>query len=113
MIITGGGGGGLEPGHEDGQQDGHDQENTCGQRSCGTMRSYSVNFGGEFATCCCTFTTHEERNTVKTKSRFEECFIPVLDVKPKRGWYVLCLFFKIGMSLFSPIIQKVSERALY
>jgi len=46
---------------------------------------------------------------VKTKPRFGEC-IPVLGVKPKLGWYVFLLFFKIG--LCSAISFKRSRREL-
>ena len=48
-------------------------------------------------------------HTVKTKPRFGNA-LPVLGVKPKRGWYVFWLFFKIGL-MFSHIIRKVSARA--
>jgi len=47
--------------------------------------------------------------TVKTKPRFGECYIPVLGVKPKRG-YVFWLFFKAGQCSAFPF--KRSRREL-
>jgi len=47
--------------------------------------------------------------TVKTKKQFWG-IVPVLGVKPKRGWYVFGLFFKINQSSF--ISFKRSRREL-
>jgi len=49
------------------------------------------------------------KNTAKT-NLFLGNAIPVLGVKPKWGWYVICLFFNVGLS---NIIRKVSAGALH